>query len=311
MAEDVERRLAAILSADIVGYSRLTGEDEEGTLRRLLELRAELIDPSIKTHRGRIIKTMGDGLLVEFASVVDAVRSSLEVQRGLIKRNADCTPDKRIEFRMGIHIGDVMVQPDGDLLGDSINIAARLQTLAEPASVFLSEDAYRQVRNRLKEDFVDFGDRQFKNIAHTMRVYGLRTGGAKSVGGEGPESATSDVSHRHRERPAHAKALKLPGQIPVRAPGLRIKLKTVQQAIGMIDKNLPTELAGLSRWTFARALLVEAMRTGKSRDVNAAARQLSQALRNERWLEEQDEAEGPVRNSLDARDALRLRSAAL
>lgn len=295
MAEDVERRLAAILSADIVSYSRLTGEDEEGTLRRVWELRAELIDPSIKTHRGRIIKTMGDGFLVEFASVVDAVRSSLEVQQGLIEKNATYAPEKRIEFRMGVHLGDVMVQPDGDLLGDSVNIAARLQSLADPNSIFLSEDAYRQVRDRLKAEFIDLGDKQFKNIVRPMRVYALTTGGDRSVGDEGAELAKPASLQRDRMRRPDAEAIKLPAQIPVRAPGLRIKLKTVDQAIHMIDKNLPAELAGLSRWTFARALLVEAIRTGKSRDVNAAARQLSQALRNERWLDEEQETQGPAK----------------
>jgi adenylate cyclase len=125
--EHVERKLAAIVAADVAGYSRLTGADEEGTMRRLRALRAELIDPAIQTHRGHIVKTMGDGFLVEFSSVVDAVRCFLEVQRGVPARNADFEPDKRIEFRVGVHVGDVMVQPDGDLLGDGVNIAARLE----------------------------------------------------------------------------------------------------------------------------------------------------------------------------------------
>ena len=148
--EHVERKLAAILAADVAGYSRLTGADEEGTMRRLRALRAELIDPAIQTHRGHIVKTMGDGFLVEFSSVVDAVRCFLEVQRGVSARNADFEPDKRIEFRVGVHVGDVMVQPDGDLLGDGVNIAARLESIAEPGGICLSEDAYHQVRDRSK-----------------------------------------------------------------------------------------------------------------------------------------------------------------
>src|SRR5579872_2442615 len=119
------RRLAAILAADVAGYSRLTGADEEGTLKRLRDLRKELIDPSISANRGRIVKTTGDGLLVEFASVVDAVRSAVDVQRGMAARNADFVPEKQIQFRVGIHLGDVMVESDGDLMGDGVNIAAR------------------------------------------------------------------------------------------------------------------------------------------------------------------------------------------
>jgi class 3 adenylate cyclase len=183
VAEDLERRLAVILCADIVGYSRLIGADEEGTLRRLRDVRAELINPAIQTHHGRIIKTMGDGILVEFASVVDAVRAAVEVQRGVAGRNAKARAEHRIEFRMGIHLGDVMVQADGDLLGDSVNIAARLETIAEPGGVCISEDAYRQVRDRLKEEFVDLGDKQLKNIARPVQVKLLLDPYAKAVVG--------------------------------------------------------------------------------------------------------------------------------
>jgi TolB-like protein/class 3 adenylate cyclase/Flp pilus assembly protein TadD len=177
--EHVERKLAAILAADVAGYSRLTGADEEGTMRRLRALRAELIDPAIQTHRGHIVKTMGDGFLVEFSSVVDAVRCFLEVQRGVPARNADFEPEKRIEFRVGIHVGDVMVQPDGDLLGDGVNIAARLESIAEPGGICLSEDAYHQVRDRLEEEFVDLGDKELKNIARPVRVYSVETGSGR------------------------------------------------------------------------------------------------------------------------------------
>ncbi|HKW52710.1 MAG TPA: adenylate/guanylate cyclase domain-containing protein [Stellaceae bacterium] len=179
--ERVERKLAAILAGDIAGYSRLTGADEEGTICRLRALRAKLIDPAIEINRGHIVKTTGDGILIEFASVVDAVRCSLEVQRGMAVRNADFMPEKRIEFRIGIHLGDVVVQPDGDLLGDGVNIAARLEGIAASGGICISEDAYRQVRDRLKEEFTDLGDKELKNVARPIRVYSVKTGSGAAV----------------------------------------------------------------------------------------------------------------------------------
>jgi adenylate cyclase len=149
--EGVERKLAAILVADVAGYSRLAGADEERTLARLRALRGDLIDPATAAHHGRTVKRTGDGILVEFRGVVDAVRCAIEVQEGMIERNAGLPPERRIEFRVGIHLGDVVKEPDGDLMGDSVNIAARLEGLAEPGGVRLSEDAYRQVRDRLDE----------------------------------------------------------------------------------------------------------------------------------------------------------------
>jgi TolB-like protein/class 3 adenylate cyclase len=194
--EHVERKLAAILAADIAGYSRLTSADEEGTMRRLRVLRAELIDPAIQTNRGRIFKTMGDGILVEFASVVDAMRSFLEVQRGVAVRNADFAPENRIEFRVGIHVGDVMVQPDGDLLGDGVNIAARLESIAEPGGICLSEDAYHQVRDRLNEEFIDLGDKELKNIVRPMRVFSVKTGSGSLAPAAYPSAAEKSVPPR-------------------------------------------------------------------------------------------------------------------
>ena len=140
------RKIAAILVADIVGYSRLAGADEDRTLARLRGLRSDLIDPAIDAHHGRIVKRTGDGSLIEFRSVVDAVRCAIEVQNGLVERNAGLPPDRRIEFRVGIHVGDIVEEADGDLMGDGVNIAARLQGLADPGGICLSEDAYRQVR---------------------------------------------------------------------------------------------------------------------------------------------------------------------
>ncbi len=142
MAE--KRKLAAILAADVVGFSRLTGADEDRTLARLCALRSDLIDPAIAVHDGRVFKRTGDGALAEFRSVVDAVRRAIEVQNGMVERNAGLSPERRIEFRIGIHVGDVVEESDGDLMGDGVNIAARLESIAAPGAICLSEDAYRQ-----------------------------------------------------------------------------------------------------------------------------------------------------------------------
>ena len=145
-----KRKIAAILAADVVGFSRLTGSDEEGTLARLRTLWSDLIDPTIAVHHGRVVKRTGDGSIVEFRSVVDAVRCAIEVQKGMVERHAGLSPERRIEFRVGIHLGDVVEESDGDLMGDGVNIAARLEGIASPGGVCLSEDAYRQVRGRDK-----------------------------------------------------------------------------------------------------------------------------------------------------------------
>src|SRR5262249_43872804 len=164
------RKLAAILAADVAGYSRLTGMDEEGTLKRLRRLRRELINPAVALHRGRIVKTTGDGILIEFPSVVDAVRCALDVQRGMDSRNADISADERIDFRVGINVGDVVVEGD-DLLGDGVNVAARLEGIAEPGSICISEAAYQQVRDKVDVSFEDMGEQQLKNIARPVRTY--------------------------------------------------------------------------------------------------------------------------------------------
>ena len=143
------RKIAAILVSDIVGFSRLAGADEDRILARLRALRSDLIDPTIALHHGRIVKRTGDGSLIEFRSVVDAVRCAIEVQNGMVERNAGLPPERRIEFRIGIHLGDVVEESDGDLMGDGVNIAARLEGIAGPGAICLSEDAYRQVSGRL------------------------------------------------------------------------------------------------------------------------------------------------------------------
>jgi adenylate cyclase len=170
------RKLAAILVADIVGYSRLAGADEDRILARLRTLRSDLIDPILAVHHGRVVKRTGDGAVVEFRSVVDAVRCAIEVQSGLAERNAGLPPEKRIEYRVGIHLGDVVEEADGDLMGDGVNIAARLEGVAQPGAICLSEQAYWQVKGRIDLKVTDLGATQLKNIAEPIRVYSLEVG---------------------------------------------------------------------------------------------------------------------------------------
>ncbi len=185
------RKIAAILVSDVVGYSRLAGADEDRTLARLRALRSDLIDPTISVHHGRIVKRTGDGSVIEFRSVVDAVRCAVEVQHAMGERNAEVPEDRRILFRIGIHLGDVVEESDGDLMGDGVNIAARLEGVCEPGGVCLSEDAYRQVRDRVKEEFADLGERELKNIARPIRVYAVKIGsesGAQALPASPPDN---------------------------------------------------------------------------------------------------------------------------
>lgn len=175
------RKIAAILVADVVGYSRLAGADEERILARLRTLRSDLIDPTIAVHNGRIVKRTGDGSLIEFRSVVDAVRCAIEVQRAMLERNAGVPEDRRIEFRIGIHLGDVVEESDGDLMGDGVNIASRLEGIARPGAICLSEDAYRQVKARLDLVVTDLGATQLKNIVEPIRIYALEIGLAQAA----------------------------------------------------------------------------------------------------------------------------------
>jgi adenylate cyclase len=170
------RKIAAILAADVVGFSRMTGADEDRTLARLRTLRADLIDPTVAGQNGRVFKRTGDGALVEFRSVVEAVRCAITVQNAMVERNVGMPADQRIEFRIGIHLGDVVEESDGDLMGDGINIAARLEGIAAPGMICLSEDAYRQVRGRLDLAVTDLGLTQLKNIAEPVRAYSLQVG---------------------------------------------------------------------------------------------------------------------------------------
>ncbi|HEV2545767.1 MAG TPA: adenylate/guanylate cyclase domain-containing protein, partial [Stellaceae bacterium] len=189
----VQRKLAAIPAADVAGYSRLIGVDEEGTINRLRSLRHDLIDPTIASRGGRIVNTTGDGLLIEFASVVDAVRCGLEVQRGMVSRNIEAPRDSRIEFRIGVHLGDVVIDGD-DLLGDGVNIAARLEAIAQPGTICMSDDAYRQVRGRIDLPVRDLGEQRLKNIQEPVRGY------AVVFGADTHPSATAGAPTSHAPR---------------------------------------------------------------------------------------------------------------
>ena len=172
-----ERRLTAILAADVAGYSRLMGLDEEGTLAALKTLFSSLLGPKIAAHRGRIAKTMGDGVLAEFASAVDAMRCAIDIQRGVAEQNAGVPDDRRIELRIGVNVGDIIFD-GGDIFGDGVNVAARIQTLAEPGTICLSEFAYQQIKGKIAADVSDMGEQHLKNIADPVRVYCLHPDGA-------------------------------------------------------------------------------------------------------------------------------------
>ena len=195
------RKLAAILAADVVGYSRLAGADEDRTLARLRALRSDLIDPTVAVHHGRVVKRTGDGILVEFRSVVDAVRCAIEVQSGMLERNAGLKPERRIEFRVGVHLGDVVEESDGDLMGDGVNIAARLKGIAKAGTICLSEDAYRQVKSRLDVAVSDLGETQLKNtgagVFNPRRPFHRRRAPVATTGGHA--CAVASASHATRQ----------------------------------------------------------------------------------------------------------------
>jgi adenylate cyclase len=188
----IERRLVAILAADVAGYSWLTGVDEEGTHVQLQAHLRTLVDPKIVEHRGRVVKNTGDGMLAEFSSVVDAVRCALDVQRGMAERNAGVADEKRIEFRMGINVGDIIIDR-GDIFGDGVNVAARLEGLAKPGGICISDDAHRQVRGKLDVTFADLGERQLKNIARPVRVFQVALDNARPSKLSPPRNATPAV----------------------------------------------------------------------------------------------------------------------
>jgi adenylate cyclase len=215
----VERRLAAILAADVAGYSRLIEADEEGTLARLKTLRAAVIDPRIADYHGRIVKTTGDGLLVEFASVVDALRCAAELQAALANSNASLPPDRRIEFRIGVNVGDIVVE-DGDIFGDGVNVAARLEGLAEPGGICVSARLQEDAAGRLDLAFEDLGEQQLKNIARPVRVYQVRYAAANTPAPPARQSARPG-SRWWRPVPAITGSRSVPTR-PMMWPGLSL-----------------------------------------------------------------------------------------
>jgi len=192
MAEErLQRRLAAILSADVVGYSRHMGIDEAGTLARLKALRRDLIDPKIAAHSGRIVKLMGDGVLVEFGSAVDAVTCAIAIQKHVREHDAGGSEPDPIQFRVGINVGDIIIEGD-DIFGDGVNIAARIESVAAPGGISLSEDAWRQVQGKVEANFVDSGAQSLKNIAQPVRVYRVELGGESATQPATPASVLLD-----------------------------------------------------------------------------------------------------------------------
>jgi adenylate cyclase len=258
----VDRRLAAILAVDIAGYSRLMGANEEGTLRQLKEHRKELIDPKITEHRGRIVKTSGDGMLVEFVSVVDAVRCAVDVQRGMIERNAKLPVESRIQFRVGINVGDI-ISDDNDIYGDGVNVAARLEALAEPGGICVSRNVHDQVRDKLSFSFEDIGEQVFKNIARSIGVHRVclaenapLTVVKSTAAAQKPELASSD-------RPSLAVL-----------PFANMSGDPEQEYFADgISEDIITGLSKL-RWFFVIARNSSFAYKGKTADVKRAAREL-------------------------------------
>ncbi len=261
------RKLAAILAADVVGYSRLAGSDEDRTLARLRALRSDLIDPTIAVHNGRVVKRTGDGSLVEFRSVVDAVRCAIEVQNGMVERNAGLPPERRIEFRVGIHLGDVVEESDGDLMGDGVNIAARLEGIAKPGAICLSEDAYRQVKARLDLAVSDLGLTQLKNIAEPIRTYSLEVGKPAQAKPATPAEPTPQEKSSQR--------LALPDKPSIAVLPFQNMSGDPEQdyfADGMVEDII----TGLSRikWLFVIARNSSFVYKGKAVDVRQVGREL-------------------------------------
>ena len=251
------RRLAAILAADVAGYSRMMGEDEEGTLAALNAIRRELGDPKFKEHRGRIVKTTGDGLLIEFMSVVDAVRCAVETQREMAVRNAAVPQERKIMFRMGINLGDVIIEND-DIYGDGVNIAARLEALAEPGGICVSRVVRDQVRDKLDFGFEDGGERRVKNIARPLRVYHIRSG----------ERATAPVREEVPALPLPEK----PSLAVLPFENLSGDPEQEYFADGMVEE-ITTAIARLS-WLFVIARNSSFTYKGKAVDVKQVAREL-------------------------------------
>jgi TolB-like protein/class 3 adenylate cyclase len=267
----VERRLAAILAADVAGYSRLIEADEEGTLGRLKALRAELIDPTIAGHHGRIVKTTGDGLLVEFASVVDALRCAAEAQAAMAKVNAPLPADRRIDFRIGINVGDIVVE-DGDIFGDGVNVAARLEGLAEPGGICVSARVQEDAAGRLDLAFEDIGDQALKNIARPVRVYRVRP---ESPHPNPPPRAGEGSASDARVAAAEAPGLPLPAKPSIAVlPFANMSGDPEQEYFvdGMVEEII-TALSRI-RWLFVLARNSSFTYKGQAVDVKQVGREL-------------------------------------
>jgi adenylate cyclase len=262
-----QRKLAAILVSDVAGFSRLAGADEDRTLARLRALRSDLIDPTIAVHNGRVVKRTGDGALVEFRSVVDAVRCAIEVQNAMVERNAGLPPERRIEFRVGIHLGDVVEESDGDLMGDGVNIAARIQAAAKPGAICLSEDAYRQVRSRLDLAITDLGETQLKNIAEPMRIYSLEFGV--------PAAPKPDLQRASADRAVVTEKRAPPRLSIVVLPFVNLGGTPDQEYfVDGVTENLTTDLSRI-RGSFVIARNTAFTYKGKTVDVTQIGRELN------------------------------------
>jgi adenylate cyclase len=263
MPEDrVDRRLAAIFAGDIAGYSRLMGADEEGTLRQLKAHRKELVDPKITEHRGRIVKTTGDGMLVEFVSVVDAVRCAVDIQRGMAERNAGVPADKRIQFRIGINVGDIIIDGD-DIFGDGVNVASRLETLADPGGIMVSGVVHDQVRDKLSFSFEDMGEQMVKNIARPIGVH--RVSLAETV----PPAALKSAAAATKTEPSTANR----PSIAV-LPFVNMSGDPEQEYFADgISEDIITGLSKL-RWLFVIARNSSFAYKGKAIDVKRVSREL-------------------------------------
>src|SRR4249919_329564 len=274
----VERRLAAILAADVAGYSRLMGADEEGTLERLKALRRELLDPKIAEHNGRIVKTTGDGLLVEFPSVVDAVRCAVAVQQAMPERDTGVAADSRIELRIGINLGDVIVEPD-DLYGDGVNIAARIEALADAGGVFVSNTVHDHVRDRLPFIFEDLGEQQVKNIARPVRVYRVRDAlthpAANAPGSPLSRNAGEGTERRRREAGEGGAPLPLPDKPSVAVLPFANMSGDAEQEY-FVDGIVEDIITGLSRikWFHVIARNSTFVYKGRAVDVKQVGRDL-------------------------------------
>jgi TolB-like protein/class 3 adenylate cyclase/tetratricopeptide (TPR) repeat protein len=262
MVEDhVERKLAAIFAGDVAGYSRLMAVDEEGTLHQLKAHRKDLVDPKITEHRGHIVKTTGDGMLVEFVSVVDAVRCAVEIQRGMVERNVDVPVDRRIEFRIGINVGDI-ISDDNDIYGDGVNVAARLEALAEPGGIFVSRNVHDQVRDKLSFGFEDMGEQMVKNIARPIGVHRV--------------SLAESTTEASLKATATAKSERAASQRPSIAvlPFANMSGDPEQEYFADgISEDIITGLSKL-RWFFVIARNSSFIYKGKSIDIKRVAREL-------------------------------------